>query len=263
MIYERGERLLTINNLCLNFGSTTVLRDLSAEIDDYRQPGGPVRGQVVAFLAPSGMGKTQLFRCIAGLQRPSSGEILVQNAAVHPGDVGVVAQDYPLLETRTVLGNLNVVSQDRAKILGLLNEFDLHSVRNHYPCQLSGGQRQRVAVLQQVLCSRHFLLMDEPFSGLDPLAKNRVAELILQVANADELNTVIITSHDIRTALAVSDLVWLLGRDRDATGQPILGAKIQKTYDLKALDLCWNPEITKTPRFLEFVAAVERDFESL
>ena len=268
-----SKKLLSVQNLSLVLNDRVILRDVNTEIFETTQPGGPVHGQVVAFLAPSGMGKTQLFRCIAGLQEPTGGAVYVNEDKdpVRAGEVGVLAQDYPLDETRTVLGNLELA----ARLAGRkgsdatnaakekLARFNLWDVRKHYPCQLSGGQRQRVAYLQQILCSKHFLLMDEPFSGLDVLVKDQVAQQILEYAAQDVVNTIIITSHDIRTACAVADLVWLLGRDHGEDG-PIPGARIQKAYNLKDLDLCWHPEITATPRFFEFVTMIEKeDFPKL
>jgi polar amino acid transport system ATP-binding protein/sulfate transport system ATP-binding protein len=274
MNYKTGQRILTVENLSLSLAGKPILRDLSVQIDDVIQPNGPIRGQVVGFLAPSGMGKTQLFRCMAGLQRPSSGSIHINNEKkiVHRGEVGVLAQDYPLDETRTVLGNLTLAarlskhSQQQALELASekLHRFGLWNIRNQYPCELSGGQRQRVAYIQQILCSQHLLLMDEPFSGLDVMAKDEVAAQILEYADSDELNTIIITSHDIRTVCAVADLVWLLGNDHDTAGNSIPGARIQKTYNLKDLDLCWQPNITETTRFLEFTTMIEKqDFPRL
>src|SRR5213082_863106 len=154
--------------------------------------------------------------------------------------VGVVAQDYPLFEHRTVRGNLLVAgraggqsgAQSAQRADGLLQRFGLEEHGRKYPAQLSGGQRQRVAIAQQFMCSEHFLLMDEPFSGLDLLAQESVIGLIREVAQQDELNTMILVTHDVTAALQVADTIWLLGRDRDASGNIIPGARVQATYDL-------------------------------
>lgn len=150
---------------------------------------------MVGFLGPSGIGKTQLFRIIAGLTQPTSGFVVLNsmNRSVQAGEVGVVAQSYPLFEHRTVLSNLLLAAAQkekdgkvaRDKAVDYLEKFELAERRNLYPAQLSGGQRQRVAIIQQILCSEHFLLMDEPFSGLDMVMLEKTCALIQQVANMD------------------------------------------------------------------------------
>jgi ABC-type nitrate/sulfonate/bicarbonate transport system ATPase subunit len=93
-----------------------------------------------------------------------------------------------------------------------------------YPAQISGGQRQRIAIAQQLLCSEHFLLMDEPFSGLDLVMEAKVCELINEIACLDELNPIIVVTHDVTAAATVADHLWLMGRDRGASGNIIPGA---------------------------------------
>src|SRR5204862_7161014 len=119
-----------------------------------------------------------------------------------------------------------------AKAYRYLQRFTLEARAGLYPCQLSGGQRQRVAIAQQFLCSEHFVLMDEPFSGLDLIAVDKVSTMIREVANSDEMNTVIVVTHDIQAAVTVADTIWLLGRDRDAEGKIIPGARVKATYYL-------------------------------
>jgi polar amino acid transport system ATP-binding protein/sulfate transport system ATP-binding protein len=132
-----------------------------------------------------------------------------------------------------------------------------------YPAQVSGGQRQRIAIAQQLLCSEHFLLMDEPFSGLDLVMEAKVCELINEIACLDELNTIIVVTHDVTAAATVADHLWLMGRDRDASGNVIPGARIQETYDLIERDLCWHPGIANSAAFLEFVREVKERFQTL
>lgn len=281
MRYEFRELLLRAEAVSQSFGSNHVLKEVSFEIYNTVEPGGTIpRGQVVALLGPSGVGKTQLFRCIAGLQIPTSGAIYINSNTepVKAGEVGVVAQDYPLIETRTVMSNLHRafrIAERRQKAKKAtdkevddfakcyLERFGIEGVANHYPSQLSGGQRQRTAIVQQMMCSKHFLLMDEPFSGLDVIAKESAASLIADMASQNELNTVILTTHDIEMACAVADRVILLGRDRDDSGKKIPGARIKYEYDLKADDLCWIPEITTTPKFMTFVADMKKQFHDL
>src|SRR5439155_2346249 len=153
-----------------------------------------------------------------------SGTVMIEKEGrpVERGMVGVVAQNYPLFEHRTVMGNLAVAGRQadmsgkeaHGRAVALLERFGLQDQGRKYPAQLSGGQRQRVAITQQFMCSEHFLLMDEPFSGLDLVAVDRLCEFLSEMALSDELKTFIVVTHDIAAALEIADTIWLLGRDR-------------------------------------------------
>jgi len=151
----------------------------------------------------------------------------------------------------------------RDKVMGFLNEFELADKYNLYPAQLSGGQRQRCAIIQQILCSEHFLLMDEPFSGLDLLMLERTCDLIAKVSDMDDLNTIIVVTHDVTAACSVADHLWLMGRGSDAKGNLVPGSSIVKQYDLIERDLCWQPGIITTARFTDFVREVKNEFRRL
>jgi ABC-type nitrate/sulfonate/bicarbonate transport system ATPase subunit len=269
--YTIGERLLTIENVCVRHGRP-ILEGVSAHIDNIRRE-GLRQGQVVCLLGPSGIGKSQLFRCIAGLQRPTAGSIRLegQRREVQPGEVGVVAQNYPLFNHRSVWGNLMLAARRHGRseadardaCVALLEKFGLVEQATCHPMMLSGGQRQRVAIAQQLLCSSHFLLMDEPFSGLDPLAKSAVCETLIDVSTTHELNTIVVVTHDIERAIRIADTLWLLGRNRDASGQPTGGASIQDIYDLAGMGLAWDPGIESRPQFRELAAALKARFATL
>lgn len=283
--YSYGDTLLKIDNVSLSASSDgtrllekeepnskPILRNVSAEIKKINR-GGQIQGQVVGFIGPSGIGKTQLFRIIAGLNAPTSGMVSLNGlkVPVKEGEVGVVAQNYPLLGHRSVLGNLMLAAKTKEKdvkiahdkIMAMLEEFELETKANLYPAQLSGGQRQRIAIVQQILCSKHFLLMDEPFSGLDIIVEEKAAKLILKVANMDNLNTVVVVTHDISAAASIADHIWALGRQKDASGQIIPGASIVKTYDLIERGLCWEqwtPQAMVKPALVDFIREVKSDF---
>jgi len=269
--YRLGERLLTIDNVCVRY-DRPILDGVNGHIDNIRRE-GLQQGQVVCLLGPSGIGKSQLFRCIAGLQRPHSGSVRLNGAGrdVQPGEVGVVAQDYPLFNHRSVWSNLMLAARRHGRdaheaadaCLALLKKFGLSDCGLRHPMMLSGGQRQRVAIAQQLLCSSHFLLMDEPFSGLDPLSKTAVCNTLIDVSTSHELNTLIVVTHDIESALRIADQLWLLGRQRDAHGEPVGGASIQETYDLAAMGLAWDPDIESRPQFVELAAALKARFATL
>lgn len=257
------ETLLKIENLSkefpMNDGSTfAALKDFTLEIKNIKD-----KPQIVSLLGPSGAGKTTALRIIAGLDQPTSGCLFISNGEgqtlrpVRVGDVGVVFQRYPLFEDLSVLNNLiepavrSGLSKKAAKekALRYLDEFDLVKQGLAWPMQLSGGQRQRVAILQQLILDRHFIILDEPFSGLDPVNILSVIRLISNIAHQHTLNTFIIITHDVTSALIISDHVYLLGRERDAHGSPIPGSKVMKEYDLIAEGLAYHPDIEDLPRF--------------
>lgn len=301
--YSYGQTLLKIENVSLSAsadglrllekeesGSHPILKGVNAEIKKIVRP-DHIQGQVVGFIGPSGIGKTQLFRIIAGLNPPTSGKVTI-NSGVKPveaGQVGVVSQNYPLFAHRTVMSNLMMAGSQKEKdakvchdkIMAYLNEFELANKATLYPVQLSGGQRQRIAILQQILCSEHYLLMDEPFSGLDIKVEEKAIALILKVANMDDLNTVIVVTHDVSAAATVSDHIWALGRDFDEQGNPIPGSHIKFTYDLiegtrtdetglvtqiAPTGLCWDqvsPQAQIRPAMMEFLRELKSDFYKL
>jgi NitT/TauT family transport system ATP-binding protein len=260
-----GDVLLTVHDVWQKLGDAQILQAIEFEVKDRVRP-GVVTGQVVGLLGPSGVGKTRLLRIIAGLDPPDRGAVLGPGGAALPvGSVGLVFQSYPLLAHRTVLDNLAVAgeanglssAESRNKAMALLDRFRLSERARYFPAQLSGGQRQRVAIAQQLVKQKTFLLMDEPFSGLDPVALEDVTNLITEVAHMDELNTVIVVTHDIRSALLISDTLFMLGRDRDAKGKVTSGARIQKTYDLVEMGLAWRPDLEMDPSF----PAIEREMK--
>jgi NitT/TauT family transport system ATP-binding protein len=270
--YEHKGILLKAENVSVAKSGVPILRDVNMEIRDIVRP-DKIAGQVVGLLGPSGIGKTTLFRVLSGLEPPDTGKVLIgeEQKPVERGRVGVVAQHYPLFAHRTVLGNLMVAGkqaglsgeQAREKAQGFLKRFGLEDKGKHYPPQLSGGQRQRVAIAQQFMCSENLLLLDEPFSGLDPMAIDRVSELLNEVACMHELNTIIVVTHDIGAALEVADTIWLMGRDRDPQGNIIPGARIQESYNLIERGLAWRDGIATTPEFMLMMREIRARFPSL
>lgn len=267
--YERRERMLTVSDLSVTYGDRPILRNVNVSVDNVVRE-GITQGQVIALLGPSGIGKTTLFRCLAGLEKPTSGTISVtdKQLPVRAGMVGVVPQTYTLFRHRTVLGNLLVAAKERGysakdaqqRALELLKIYGLLDKKDAYPKMLSGGQRQRVAIIQQVLSSGHFLLMDEPFSGLDPLMKDTACETIRTLSLVDELNTTVVVTHDIESAVAIADTVWLMGRTFDERGVS-LGASIFKMYDLIEAGLAWEENIAALPHFHTMVQEIKGEFK--
>lgn len=270
--YEIKEKvLIKIEDIYLNYGDKQILRGISEEVKDIYRP-GLTQGQVVGILGRSGCGKTQFCRILAGLQKPTKGNILINKNSkmipVSPGLVGVVPQNYPLFRHRTIFSNLMKASKlggnknPKERVMFMLSRFGLEDKINNYPIELSGGQRQRICIIQQILCSNYYLIMDEPFTGLDPLAKDDVAALIADVASLHEDNTIFVVAHDISAVASIADTLWLIGREQNESGI-IPGSYIKKKYDLASMELAWHPELNSTPQFLEFIQEIKNEFKNL
>ena len=247
-----------------------ILKNIHQKVRDIVRP-DVNQGQIVAILGPSGIGKSTLFEVIAGLRSPTKGTVQAYDATqktlvpVRTGLVGMVYQSYELFPFLTVRGQLEIGASKgglkgaaaKEKVDFYLQHFRLREHGRKYPNQLSGGQRQRLAIAQQLLCSNMLLLMDEPFSGLDPLIKNSICELIADVARLDELMIILIVSHDIEPTLSIADTVWLLGKTADGS------ATIVENINLLERGLCWREDIREDPEFRDLVFSVTKRFGEL
>jgi ABC-type nitrate/sulfonate/bicarbonate transport system ATPase subunit len=267
--------------------SEPVILEIDLELFEYKQ-GQPIltnikqkihniqrndvlQGQVVAVLGPSGIGKSTLFELVAGLINPTKGSIKAYDKAknelvpVDAGMVGMVYQSYDVYPFLSVKGQLELGAKKgnlsgkeaEDKIQYYLEYFRLKEHSNKYPNQLSGGQKQRLAIAQQLLCSNIILLMDEPFSGLDPVIKNDMCHLIAEIAQLDELQTIIIVSHDIEPTLSIADTVWLVGKT------PQGGSTIVETINMMDKGLCWQKNIQDSSEFQQMCNYVTKKFMAL
>jgi polar amino acid transport system ATP-binding protein/sulfate transport system ATP-binding protein/NitT/TauT family transport system ATP-binding protein len=168
--------------------------------------------------------------------------------------MGVIFQNYYQFGWRTVKQSLLLAARknpglrggEEAAIREYAARFDIADVLSRYPSQLSGGQQQRVSIIQQLLKGGDFLLLDEPFSGLDVCVLDKVTELLQQVSLSDELKTLIIVSHDIATTVAISDTVFILGRVANGEGSTLV-----REIDLIERGLAWRNDLRQDPVFLE------------
>lgn len=230
---------------------TQAIKDLNLTIPD---------GQLLVLLGSSGCGKTTLLRMINRLVEPTSGSVLVNGQDVANSDpialrrsIGYVLQGGGLLPHMTVLANIALVPklagankrQARETAFTLLDTVGLdRSLASRYPAQLSGGQRQRVGVARALAANARILLMDEPFSELDPVIRQELQDEVLRLHGQGEdvsghKRTVVFVTHDINEALRLADRIVLLSP----------GGVIEQ--DSKPWDLVEHPANDFVRRFVE------------
>jgi ABC-type multidrug transport system ATPase subunit len=257
-IYSESSCLIQIENVSVTYGAKTIIRNMGTAnipfniMDVHRA--GINQGQIVALLGRSGRGKSTFFKCLSGLIQPSTGHIKIpsnntgQYTPVTEGDVGFVQQFYPLSRNQTVCDMLKDAAK-QGKHTGraatdLINKYiedwGLVPQKHLYTNQLSGGQKQRVAIIEQLLCSHHFIILDEPFSGLDVVNIEDVKESIHKLTQQNEMNTVIFSTHQIEIATALADSIYVMGYEYDAQNNPIDGGTILSHYDLKKMGIAWS-----------------------
>jgi len=262
------ETLLKVEGLSKRY-DVPILRDINIEIKNIKRP-DVTQGQIVSLVGKSGSGKSTLFRLLAGLEKPDEGTIKVCSGictAAEPtgemrpvveGQMGVVFQNSYVYPWRKVSSLLHMAAERHDGIdpeEAVKNYADLFSLTDHmnkYSSQLSGGQRQRVAIAEQVLNGGEFILMDEPFSGLDTLTIDRVTETITRIAQTDERKTIIIVSHDLSNCMAISDTAFILAKQEGAEG-----ATITHRVDLATQGLAWQPDIKDNPLFRDLLKQVK------
>lgn len=194
---------------------------------------GPVslragHGEFIALLGPSGCGKTTTLRCIAGLETPTEGQILVDSKRIndlqpHKREIGFVFQDYALFPHMTVAQNVGFglrfreVRKDKkemhARIMETLELVNLHGLEDRYPSQLSGGQQQRVALARAVVIRPRILLLDEPLSNIDAALRQRM-QIELKALQQTIGITAIHVTHDQQEAFSLADKVALFNKGR-------------------------------------------------
>ncbi|WP_270171408.1 ABC transporter ATP-binding protein [Paenibacillus sp. SYP-B4298] len=177
-------------------------------------------GEFVSLVGPSGCGKTTLLSLLAGLMRPTEGEVLLrgQRMTTPTMKIGYMLQQDYLFPWRTIADNallgLEVAGRrsldQRQRMEQLLEEMGLTGTAERYPHELSGGMRQRVALVRTLMASPEVLLLDEPFSALDMHIKLQLEDLVQQTLRKLKKTAVLVT-HDLAEAAAMSDRVVLLG----------------------------------------------------
>ena len=209
------QSILRIEHLSKSYGKRMVLRDISMVA---RQ------GESVGLLGPNGAGKTTAFYCITGQLNATGGQIFLnsqdithlpfyQRARLH---IGYLPQENSVFRGLTVEQNimaiLEVVEPDRKKrkkkLDALLDEFSITALRRSPATALSGGERRRVEIARALANDPKFILLDEPFAGIDPIAVNEIRDLVSQLKNRGL--GVIITDHNVRETLGITDRSYVL-----------------------------------------------------
>ena len=205
--------MIKINNLHKNFGKLAVLKGIDLTVAEK---------EVVVIIGPSGSGKSTLLRCINYLEKPTDGEVVVDNIPLNSDaninkvreEVGMVFQRFNLFGHMSVLENIMLApmkvrketkEQAKQEALKLLEKVGLADKAEAYPAQLSGGQQQRVAIARALAMKPKLMLFDEPTSALDPEMVNEVLEVMNALAKEDM--TMVVVTHEMGFAREVGDRV--------------------------------------------------------
>ncbi len=214
----RGEpAYLEVCNLTKDYGGVAVLKDISFTVRE---------GEFVCFLGPSGCGKTTLLLCLAGLENPTSGDMIKRGERINDDppsqrDVGIVFQSYALFPNLDVVANIGfgLVNQKKSKneisavVSKLVALLSLSGHEHKYPSQLSGGQQQRVALARALAVSPSLLLLDEPLSALDAQVRTRLRSEIRDLQLRLGITTIMVT-HDQEEAQILSDKIILMNQGK-------------------------------------------------
>lgn len=211
--------VITINQVTKSFGEVSVLKEFTQEFQD---------GEFITFLGPSGCGKTTMLRIIAGFEKPTSGEVLIDGEVVSSNGVfippekrgiGMVFQSYAVWPHMTVFDNvaypLKIQKRSKAeikeKVMNILEVVHLSQYANRMPSQLSGGQQQRVALGRALVAEPKLLLLDEPLSNLDAKLRESMRYEIKEIQRKLKI-TVIYVTHDQIEAMTMSDRVFVINK---------------------------------------------------
>jgi lipopolysaccharide export system ATP-binding protein len=216
---DDAARGLRVVNLRKSYRKKVVIRDVSMRLD---------RGEVVALLGPNGSGKTTSFYAIAGLVNPEGGQVIIdgRDATYLPMyrrarlGIGYLPQEMSIFRGLSVEDNIAAILEisldsahkRRRRLEELLSEFSIEHLRRAPALALSGGERRRVEIARCLAADPRYLLLDEPFAGVDPISVGDIRELV------SDLKTrglgVLITDHNVRETLGIVDRAYILNEGR-------------------------------------------------
>jgi len=197
------------------YGSRDVVKEVSLELS---------RGEIVGLLGPNGAGKTTFFNSIVGLVKPNSGKVFINNHDITKlpmyrrarKGLCYLPQEPSIFTGLTVKENiicvLEMMGNDKSsqitKCNSLISEFKLEKVKDGFGSTLSGGERRRTEIARALACNPKFILLDEPFAGVDPIAVEEIQNIILKLKNKNI--GVLLTDHNVHETLSITDRSYLL-----------------------------------------------------
>ena len=206
---------LSATKLIKNYGKKSVVRNVNLEVN---------RGEVVGLLGPNGAGKTTTFYMITGMIKPSSGNIFLDEKEITTlpmykrarNGIGYLAQEPSVFSKLSVEQNLQLVlemtklskADQKKKLEKLLGDFSIEHLRKSKAMTLSGGERRRTEIARALVMEPNFILLDEPFAGVDPIAVEDIQKIVKTLK--DSGIGVLITDHNVRETLTITDRAYLL-----------------------------------------------------
>lgn len=208
---------LTIHtsNLVKQYGSRTVVNHVSVEVK---------QGEIVGLLGPNGAGKTTTFYMVVGLIKPDEGEVFLEDRNITKlpmykraqMGIGYLPQEASVFRKLTVEDNISAVleitklskAEQKDKLEALLDEFRLHHVRKNNGDSLSGGERRRTEIARALAVDPKFILLDEPFAGVDPIAVEDIQSVVARLKYKNI--GILITDHNVNETLSICDRAYLL-----------------------------------------------------
>jgi lipopolysaccharide export system ATP-binding protein len=218
--------ILSAKNLIKKYKQRTVVNDVSFEV---------AQGEIVGLLGPNGAGKTTSFYMIVGLIKPNDGHVFLDEEEITTDPmyrraqkgIGYLAQEASVFRKLSVENNILAVlelhypnKEERlAKLEELLSEFSLHRVRKNRGDLLSGGERRRTEIARALAANPHFILLDEPFAGVDPIAVEEIQSIVFKLKSRNI--GILITDHNVQETLSITDRAYLLAEGKImVTGTP-------------------------------------------